>query len=223
MNERTDQRFTLRELAAQAAGFLSSADVDQESGRVSDVPSSRTIRYYASHGLLDAPTDWEGRTAIYGMRHVMQLVAIKRLQARGATLAQIQERLHGLPEAKLVEIAQIDMTGLDMTGLDVGGIDSDSAEVEEVGEVEPATNPRRGDSFWAARGTRKRDGAAAEKVAPEVEALRLDDDALLIIEGLARSLDEDDIHALRVAAEPLLHLLKARRIVGSGNDHGGQQ
>src|SRR5271170_3117537 len=66
------------------------------SGRVRDVPDLRTIRYYTTVGLLDRPAAMRGRTALYGERHLLQLVAIKRLQAQGLTLAAVQERVVGL-------------------------------------------------------------------------------------------------------------------------------
>jgi DNA-binding transcriptional MerR regulator len=210
MNERTTYRLTLRELAATAAQHLATSDVDQASGRVSEVPSSRTIRYYASHGLLDAPKDWEGRTAIYGRRHLMQLVAIKRLQAKGQALSAIQERLHGVSEKELESIAHL----------------SDLSE--PAGETIPAKTAeeqggRRESAFWAARGARESAPKAVAKVIEEeVGAMRLDDDVLLVLEGLTRKLDADDRHALKVAAEPLLHLLKARRLMGGDTKEGGR-
>ncbi len=204
MNERTTYRLTLPELAATAARHLATSDVDQSSGRVSDVPSSRTIRYYASHGLLDAPLDWEGRTAIYGPRHVMQLVAIKRLQAKGLALSAIQERLHGLGDEALEEIARL----------------SDLEVVQEEA-TRQAPSRRSSGAFWEARGTRERSEGVVVREAPDVGAMRLDDEVLLVLEGLTRTLDDDDRHALRVAAEPLLHMIKARRLV-AGTPKGGQ-
>src|SRR5580700_2346545 len=65
------------------------------SGRVRDVPDLRTIRYYTTLGLLDRPAAMRGRTALYGARHLLQLVAIKRLQADGRTVAQAQAELFG--------------------------------------------------------------------------------------------------------------------------------
>ncbi len=46
-----------------------------------------------------------GRTALYGERHLLQLVAIKRRQAQGRTLAEIQAELVGAPERTLRRIA----------------------------------------------------------------------------------------------------------------------
>jgi hypothetical protein len=44
--------------------------------------------------------------ARYGPRHLRQLVAIKRLQAQGLALAQIQARLTGATDAVLEQVAQ---------------------------------------------------------------------------------------------------------------------
>ena len=71
------------------------------SGRVRDVPDLRTIRYYTTLGLLDRPAAMRGRTALYGSRHLLQLAAIKRLQARGLSLAAVQERVVGISDASL--------------------------------------------------------------------------------------------------------------------------
>jgi DNA-binding transcriptional MerR regulator len=54
------------------------------------VPDERTIRYYGTIGLLDKPIAMRGRTALYGRKHVAQIIAIKRLQADGRSLAEIQ-------------------------------------------------------------------------------------------------------------------------------------
>ena len=77
------------------------------SGRVRDVPDLRTIRYYTTLGLLDRAAAMRGRTALYGRRHLFQLVAIKRLQARGHSLAEIQQRLVGLSDTALRWVAEV--------------------------------------------------------------------------------------------------------------------
>ena len=59
-------------------------------GRVRDVPDRRAIRWYTTIGLVDRPLGMRGRTALYGPKHLQQLVAIKRRQAEGRSLAQIQ-------------------------------------------------------------------------------------------------------------------------------------
>lgn len=70
-------------------------------GRVRDVPDERTLRWYQSAGLLDRPERYEGRAAIYGRRHLLQVLAIKLLQARGLTLAQVQRALAGATDTQL--------------------------------------------------------------------------------------------------------------------------
>src|SRR6185312_10490107 len=76
-------------------------------GRVRDVPDRRAIRWYSTIGLVDRPLGMRGRTALYGPRHLQQLVAIKRRQAEGLTLAQIQTELTGISPTSLMEIAHV--------------------------------------------------------------------------------------------------------------------
>ena len=95
----------LRTLAARA---LAGGDyTPAESARVRAVPDTRTIRYYTTLGLLAAPAQMRGRTAFYSETHVLQIVAIKRLQASDLTLSDIQQRLVGLPNSRLRTIARL--------------------------------------------------------------------------------------------------------------------
>lgn len=98
---------TLPELAATAAAAVAAADVRVASGRVTEVPDERTIRWYSSIGLLDRPSGNRGRTSLYGERHVLQLIAIKRRQAEGRTLAEIQTELVGATDEALRRIADV--------------------------------------------------------------------------------------------------------------------
>jgi len=87
---------------------LKSAEyVGQSSARVQTVPDTRAIRYYTTLGVLERPAEMKGRTAFYDKRHVLQLVAIKRLQAQGKTLGDIQKELTGLSNRKLGSIAKL--------------------------------------------------------------------------------------------------------------------
>ncbi|MGH7199711.1 MAG: MerR family transcriptional regulator, partial [Planctomycetaceae bacterium] len=95
-------------MTALAAAALADANYNgQASGRVRDVPDKRTIRYYTTLGLLDRPAEMRGRTAWYGRRHVLQLAAIKRLQAQGLSLLDVQQRLAGTDDQTLTGIAQL--------------------------------------------------------------------------------------------------------------------
>src|SRR5690606_40309537 len=71
--------WTIGELAEHAARLL--GPDGQVSGRVRPVPNERLIRWYTTIGLLDPPIARRGRVALYGRRHLLQLVAIKRRQA----------------------------------------------------------------------------------------------------------------------------------------------
>src|SRR6185503_338489 len=102
--------WTLDELAARVAEALATAAgagdyAGAPNGRVRDVPDRRAIRWYATVGLLDRPAGSRGRTALYGPRHLLQLVAIKRRQAQGHSLAEIQAELAGAPDDDLRRIA----------------------------------------------------------------------------------------------------------------------
>src|SRR5919202_2753219 len=107
MTEPGNPLCTLDELTAQVALALAVDSPGQPSGRVRDVPDARTVRYYTTLGLVDRPAGMRGRTALYSRRHLLQLVAIKRLQARGLPLAEIQQRLLGLSDAALRQLAQL--------------------------------------------------------------------------------------------------------------------
>jgi hypothetical protein len=48
----------------------------------------RTVRLYATQGLIDRPGR-EGRSAVYGRRHLLQLLLIRSLARRGLSLAAI--------------------------------------------------------------------------------------------------------------------------------------
>lgn len=95
--------FSLEELSQEVARHLEECgllDLESKDQRVSAVPDARTTRYYTSIGLLDRPTI-EGRQARYKRRHVLQLLAVKGLQALSMPLAQVQSRLYGLSDSEL--------------------------------------------------------------------------------------------------------------------------
>ncbi len=98
--------WTIDELGEACAKVL--ADEPQPSGRVNDAPDVRTIRYYTALGLLDPPQAFVKKKAMYGARHLMQLVAIKRLQRTGLALADVQRQLAGIGDARLRSIARLD-------------------------------------------------------------------------------------------------------------------
>ena len=79
----------------------------QERYKVTEVPTLRTLRFYMSQGLLDKPLGYEGRTALYGYRHLLQAVVIKVLQANLLPLRKIREMLEGLSNDELERFLEI--------------------------------------------------------------------------------------------------------------------
>lgn len=100
--------YTIGQLTERVSRVLmATGGVHQTSGRIRAVPDTRTLRYYTTLGILDAPLELRGRTAYYGRRHLVQAVAIKRLQTRGESLVEIQQRLVGAGDDQLEAWAEI--------------------------------------------------------------------------------------------------------------------
>jgi len=133
--------WTLDGLTRRVADALSVDYDGQASGRVRDVPDQRVIRWYTTLGLVDRPAAMRGRTALYGPRHLRQLVAIKRLQARGLSLAAVQAELAGASEADLEQIAQVPLTPA-VAAFEPGGPEPARPEAPDAGRPAPgATAP----------------------------------------------------------------------------------
>jgi DNA-binding transcriptional MerR regulator len=85
--------FTLDDLVNVASQWIERATSQPIDGRVAPLPDARTVRYYQTLGILHKPLRYEGRNAVYGYHHLLQLIAIKLLQRQGLSLAQIQNAL----------------------------------------------------------------------------------------------------------------------------------
>lgn len=84
-----NETWTLSELVEEVATRIARLPAPKN-GQVRAVPDERTVRYYQTIGLLDRPVATRGRTSLFGKRHLAQVVAIKRLQTMGRSLAEIQ-------------------------------------------------------------------------------------------------------------------------------------
>lgn len=113
------ETWTIGELAERAADALRPG-LQRANGRIREVPGERLIRWYTTIGLVDPPLTRRGRLAQYGRRHLLQVVAVKRLQAEGHSIAEIQTRLTGATDAMLEVTAHLDPPGRDL-GIDQGG------------------------------------------------------------------------------------------------------
>jgi DNA-binding transcriptional MerR regulator len=218
----TDARWTIDELTGLVGQALAVDYSGQRSGRVREVPDRRTIRWYSTIGLLDRPAAMRGRTALYGRRHLLQLVAVKRLQARGQSVAQVQTALLGVDDVTLAGLAQV---SADLVEL---------ADVHPVSETGVELEPDRS-RFWAAAGLPVAAGPVAAvpveagpvpvarnsvpgKEEPTlVPSVVLGSGVRLLLDGATRLPDADDLDAISRAANGLLEVLRSRGLAEPAN------
>jgi DNA-binding transcriptional MerR regulator len=203
MSRDSETLWTIDDLGARVAEALAVGYAGPPNGRVRDVPDRRTIRYYTTLGLIDRPAAMRGRTALYGRRHLMQLAAIKRLQAKGQSLAEIQRTLVGLPDAALGRLADLP---------------------PGVGDALPPTRAapaggRASGAFWKEENPPKETGPAEKEAEPTLQGVRIAGDATLLLESL-RPVDDEDRESIRRAAAPLLRVLRSRGLIGPRQEGG---
>jgi DNA-binding transcriptional MerR regulator len=92
--------FSLQELSSRVNAWCEQHEIAPASGQAGEAVSERSIRYYRTLGLVDAP---EGGS--YGEKHLLQLTAIRLLQGQGLPLRRIRELLYGrsLPELREIQ------------------------------------------------------------------------------------------------------------------------
>lgn len=95
---------TLDNLVTEAARIIPHFAGEQRKYRVTVYPDERTVRYYINQGLVDRPSASQGNPARFTYRHLLQILAVKHLQAQYLPLIKIREILSGLPEKKMEEI-----------------------------------------------------------------------------------------------------------------------
>ena len=98
----------LRTLISALHRILSSIQLADLPSRVREMPDERTVRFYTTVGLLAPPLKFDGRRALYGRIHLLQLLAIKRLQSQGHSIRAIHLMLRVASAAKLAAVAGVD-------------------------------------------------------------------------------------------------------------------
>ncbi|GII24314.1 MerR family transcriptional regulator [Planosporangium mesophilum] len=199
--------WTIDELLDRVRTALAQAEYPgPPNGRVRDLPDRRAVRWYATTGLVDRPAGMRGRNALYGPRHLLQLVAVKRRQAEGESLARIQAELNGATDATLAAIARVPdrLLASGDAGVEVGlprtrfwaapPAVAPPAVASPAGVLEPAPVPAVTD-----------DGAVAT-----LAGVPLPGGAVLLLPAHP---DPDDLAAIRAAARPLLDLLADRGLL----------
>ena len=68
----------------------------QERHKVTEIPDARTVRYYIQEGLVDRPHATSGSSALYGYRHLLQLISIKVLQSLNLPIRRIRGEIKAL-------------------------------------------------------------------------------------------------------------------------------
>lgn len=208
------ERWTIDQLREAVAAALAEGYAGPPNGRVRDVPDQRTIRYYTTLGLIDRASEMRGRTALYSTRHLLQLVAIKKLQAQGLSLAEVQRALAGQTNAALAG-----QGGISVDSSKEGDRVSQSARRAFWKEVpspvrSPAIDvvPDAKDETLAAR-------REATDRAQKFQGVQLAASVTLLL-ATSRTLDDKDVEALRVASGPLIDLLAKLKIIPPHEERG---
>jgi DNA-binding transcriptional MerR regulator len=199
----------LVELAAETLAATRPAGPEsvaaRANGRVRDVPNERLIRWYVTVGLVDPPLSRRGRVARYGRRHLLQLVAVKRRQAEGRSLAEIQAELAGATDEALAAVARV-------------------PDIDPAPQATPAAPSR----FWvrqprqpsqptpATERPGRPEPGAAFSPAGLVHGVRLAPGVMLLLEGADREPGPDDVTQIVNAARPLVRELADRGLCACG-------
>jgi DNA-binding transcriptional MerR regulator len=219
----------LAELAAEALATSGTPDTDasattgpeRANGRVRDVPNERLIRWYGTVGLVDPPLSRRGRVARYGRRHLLQLVAVKRRQAEGGSLAEIQAELAGLTDEGLAAIAGVASPG---PAPDKRGSSGPAAGVTAPAAAEPgrfwARQPQQPVAEAPASGPDRDDGDSL--TSGVVYGIRLAPGATLLLDGPGREPSPEDMALIVNAARPLLEELAGRGLTASAQSHAAE-
>lgn len=233
-----DGTWTITELAEQAAAALAADGSVRVNGRVRDLPNERLIRWYTTIGLVDPPLGRRGRSALYGRRHLFQLVAIKRRQSAGRSIAEIQIELAVATDETLQRIADLPSApappGRSPTsGTDPANAAGSAGTTETAEPAEPDRSPsapgpassdrdhsgrRERERFWAARTdvsfspSAFPEGIAHAGPAPAVvQGVRLTPDLTVLLN--VPQLSGEDLAAIESAARPLLDELRRRGLI----------
>ena len=146
-------RMTLPQLVAAVPRLLGRGYGGSTSGRIRGLPDLRTVRWYRTLGLVDAPGHHRGRTGLYGRRQLLQLAAIKQLQTRNLPLAEIQAGLAGRRDQELAALAGVTVEAadraMDETPDGAALAPAGRPRQQAVATAPPTAGDRRDQAFWA--------------------------------------------------------------------------
>jgi len=90
--------YSAGELAQRVNAWCDEHRITPANGQAGEVVTERNVRFYRTSGLLDAPDGG------FGEKHLLQLIAIRILQAEGLPLRRVRELLYGRSVEDLREI-----------------------------------------------------------------------------------------------------------------------
>jgi DNA-binding transcriptional MerR regulator len=214
MKKPDDVRWTIEQLRDAVSAALGAGYDGPPNGRVRDVPDERTIRYYTTLGLIDRALEMRGRTAFYGRRHLLQLVAIKKLQARGQALALVQRTLAGQTDAALERLAGLS-SGPAMTAAS----SIPSARREFWKETPAPASPPTSDETESLVGEAIEAAPPADDRPQSLQGVTLAENVTLLLAS-SRPLRSEDLEALRSVSRPLIDLLVKLEITPPREERG---
>jgi len=114
--ERGRKYVGLPEFAQTGERVLSQLDLEQERGTVTSVPDERTIRYYLAEGLIQSPGEKQGTASVFGYQNLLQLIAVKKLQAEHFPIRKIRELVADKSEQELETLLGVGGAGSKKAG-----------------------------------------------------------------------------------------------------------
>lgn len=201
-----EKLLTLTELADLAHQVVEKAGLSPKNNQAKARPAPRMLRYYQQQGLLSEPRR-SGRTHLFGRRHLLEVLAVKRLQSEGRSLEEIRSSVRGLSLGELEVLAAPPAKSVP--------VDLADGEPETTEQV-AAPTPRRSRAFWAGAPAAPAAEAAAAPAplraalpaVPLISGVQLSPGVELLLRTAA-PLDASQAAALRAAAAPLLAELAA--------------
>lgn len=188
-----NEAWILTELVDEVAARLAALP-SPKNGQVRAVPDDRTIRYYGTIGLLDRPA-MRGRTALYAARHLAQVVAIKRLQGTGKSLAEIQALWPQLTDETLMSLSGVALAGKGR-----------APARKEFWKREPVASPTSAPITEPVRRERLAPAELRVEIAPNIYV------TIAMPEHGGLALTHADVRAIRAAAAPLVTELAHRQL-----------
>jgi hypothetical protein len=214
----------LTERAAQTLAATPPADDGtppgpaRANGRIREVPNERLVRWYVTVGLVDPPLSRRGRVAQYGQRHLLQLVAVKRRQAEGRSLAEIQAELAGATDEALAAVARVPDARPGPEALPAAPA---RFWARRPGQPGPQAHAAGGTGPAVHAGVQRdrADHGAGDSPGGLVHGVRLAPGVTLLLEGAGREPGPEDVTEIVNAARPLLAELASRRLRAPGPGH----